>query len=140
MGHAREDTMAATLTFQAVFGLVLIASGPALAQSLDGSINSGLGGGIGSGLGGGIQSGLPGTLGSTERGRTGARIDRMEVDTGGCAPGQVSLNRSGCRPIREVIQDAPSSYDLSIQAMSPLQGQTLRGLTLDPGSGPAGPD
>lgn len=120
--------------------LVVLASGPVAAQSLDGSLSSQLNGGIASGLNGGIASGLAATLGSTQMGSTRAITGRRELEHGGCAPSQFDLNHTGCRPIREFGLGSISSYDLSIQAMGPLQDVTLQGLTLDLGAGPARPD
>ncbi len=113
-------------------------AGPAFAQSLDGSLGGGLQGGLSSGLGaGGLTSGLDGTLGSRQQGRTRARLEENGFSPeGACAPSQIDLNHSGCRPIRELSAGSISNYDLSIQAMRPLAGQELQGLTLDPGRGP----
>lgn len=122
----------------------ILSAGCGMAQSLDGSLSSQLNGGIASGLNGGISSGLASTLGSTQQGSTRAITGRRGLDYGGCAPSQLDLNHTGCRPLREIELElrlgAFSSYDQSIQAMGPLQDVILRGLTLDPGLGPAGPD
>lgn len=121
--------------------LVLALAGPASAQSLDGSIASGLQGGISSGLGaGGLQSGLESSLGTRQQGRTRARLDESGFGPdGSCAPSQIDLNHTGCRPVREFTAGSVSNYDLSIQQMRPLTGLQLQGLTIEPGPGPAGP-
>ena len=119
---------------------LIVASSPALAQSLDGAVGSGLGGGLPSGLGGGLASGIPSGLGSQQQGRTKAQIGGIDLDlAGGCAPRQASINRGECRPVRELNAGSISTYDRSIAATGPLSGQTLTGLTLDSGSGPEGP-
>ena len=121
--------------------LLLTLAGPVSAQSLDGSLGGGLQGGISSGLGaGGLQSGLDGGLGNRQQGRTRARLEENGFSQeGACAPSQIDLNHSGCRPIREFTPGSISNYDLSIQAMRPLAGQQVQGLVMEPGPGPAGP-
>lgn len=121
--------------------LFLTLGGAATAQTLDGSLGSGVQGGVSSGLGaGGLQSGLDSSLGTRQQGRTRARLEENGFSgEDACAPGQIDLNRTGCRPVREFTANSISNYDLSIQAMRPMTGQQLQGLALDLGAGPAGP-
>lgn len=121
--------------------LVLTFAGPALAQTLDGSLGGGIQGGITSGLGnGGLQSGLDSSLGTRQQGRTRARLEENGFSQeGSCAPTQIDLNHTGCRPLREFTAGSISNYDLSIQATRPITGLQLQGLTVEPGPGPAGP-
>ena len=67
------------------------------------------------------------------------RLQQLGFTVGACALTQLDRNHSGCRPIREFLSGGSSTYDLSIQAMGPLGGLTLEGVTLSPGAGPASP-
>ncbi|WP_375458835.1 hypothetical protein [uncultured Enterovirga sp.] len=133
--------------------LILISSGPAWPQSLDGSLNGSINTALFGSLEGGVASGLSATVGPRQGPlMPGQSFDdnnrdfvaRQELERAGfsldaCAPTQLDLNHSGCRPIRELSARAFSNYDLSMQAMRPLGGLILEGQMLDAEAGPAGP-
>lgn len=110
-----------------------------LAQGFNASIAGDIGSGLNAGLQGGVPSGLFGSFGPERRSAAQTEMGPYLPEFGGCAPGQFDLNHSGCRPLREFSADSISTYDLSVQAMSPLSGMTLQGMTLSAGPGPAGP-
>ena len=105
---------------------------PARAQSLDGSIFSGLSSGLGGGFSGGIGSGLDSNLGTRDRGRRAQTEDFTLGSTGGGF-------RAG------FLRGQPSNFGPSVQAMSPhrstLTFENGPQTMLDPGVGlgPAGP-
>lgn len=136
-------------------GLVVVfaltAGVPALAQGLDASVGNSVDGLLFGSLKGGLASGFSADLGprqgpllpgQTFESRDAAaerEMERLGFAPGACAPSQLDLHNTGCRPIREFSARSFSPYDLSIQAMGPLSGQTLQGLTLPSQPGPAGP-
>lgn len=142
-----------------IFAAVVTSVAPAWAQSLDGSINATIFGGITSGFQGSLSGGIDSGLGSRQVSRTAAilsadgfastlnagdaytrqALERQGVSFDDCAPTQISVNRSGCRPIRDLATMTKSTYDTSLEAMRPLGGLTLSGQTLSPQAGPAGP-
>ena len=124
--------------------LTLLLTGPASAQQLDGSLNGLLFGSLNSGLSGNLPSSLSGTLGQAQEGRTRAQTQLEERGfgaAGSCAPGQLDLNHSGCRPVAEFRSGLAGTtlYDQSAQGLRPLISNTLDGLILTEGGGPAGP-
>ncbi|MDB5590571.1 hypothetical protein [Enterovirga sp.] len=115
-------------------------------QGFNASISGDVAAGLGGGLQSGFHSGFSGALAPPTPRPRGPREEVYGPELPGapffpaeCAPGQVNLNRTGCRPVRELSVGSLSSYDLSIQAMSPLGGTTLSGQTLTLPAGPAGP-
>lgn len=133
-----------------VLAIALTCSPPALAQALNASLAGSLNGLLFGGLQGGVASGFSSEVGPRQgplmpgqtfeyRDFTAEReLERLGFTPGACAPSQLDLNHTGCRSIREFSARSASSYDLSIQAMGQLPGQTLQGVTLDIGPGPAG--
>lgn len=120
--------------------VLALAGGEAGGQTLGGAVPSGINGGFQAGLNGGIASGFQSGLGSNE-GSGRAQTGRRGLTDVTCAPTQMDYNHTGCRPVREMGLEGGgmSLYDMSVQAMGPLQGLTLQGLTLEMGAGPAGP-
>lgn len=119
----------------AILLLVLILlPAAAEAQGLNGGIAGGLNSGFSGSINGGISSGLVGAVGALGQKpgaiRTGSELERLGFFLGSCAPGQVDINHTGCRPIRELGIDSVSTYDRSLAGTRPLADVTLQGLTL----------